>query len=335
MTQAFSAFIEGLRRAARAPALLAGLLVAGLLLALPASHLVEHQVAASLGHSQAAGRMADGVDSEWWDHFLEGASGLGESFTPAVIGFAAVLDNLSRFADRQAYPPAVAALVFFYLLAWLFLIGGVLDRLARNRPLRAAAFFAACGTYFVRFLRLGLLAGAGYAVLFGWVHGWLFGTVYRWATIDLTVERRAFAVRLLLYAVFSACVAAWTLMFDYAKVRAVVEDRRSMLGAWLAGSRFVLRHPKKTGTLWLLNAAALLIVVAVYGLVAPGAAGAGGAAWLAFAAGQVYVILRLILKMAGYGSQVALFQGMLAHAEYTAAAPAPEPEPPVVEAFSR
>ena len=40
----------------------------------------------------------------------------------------------------------------------LFLAGGVLDRLARDRALGAGAFFSACGVYFVRFLRLGVIA---------------------------------------------------------------------------------------------------------------------------------------------------------------------------------
>jgi hypothetical protein len=41
-----------------------------------------------------------------------------------------------------------------------------------------------------------------------------------------------------MYAVFIALLAAATLAFDYAKVRAVVEDRRSMTGALIARTPF-------------------------------------------------------------------------------------------------
>ena len=57
------------------------------------------------------------------------------------------------------------------LLLWLFLSGGLLDRYARRRRGGARGFFGACGVFFFRFLRLGLLAGLAYALLLGPVHG--------------------------------------------------------------------------------------------------------------------------------------------------------------------
>ena len=213
--------------------------------------------------------MATGVNSEWWQRFSESATGLDRTFTPTIIGFAAVLDNLSRFLDNGPMPLALAGLGAAYLAVWAFLIGGILDRYARMRPLRAPAFFAACGVYFFRFIRLGIVAALGYALLLWHVHGWLFRDFYGWATRDLTVERTAFLIRVPLYVVFLGLLSFWNLVMDYAKVRAVVEDRRSMLGAWLAGWRFVVGHPLKAGGLYLLNGAAFLLVVALYGLTRP------------------------------------------------------------------
>lgn len=333
MAKALAAFLDGIRRVLRAPAVWAGVAAATLLVALPAGHLVQADIQSSLGNSLVATDMATGVNAEWWDLYMETASGLARSFTPAVIGFAAVLDNLSRLLDNQRAVPAVAAIGALYVTLWLFLAGGILDRFARNRPLRAPAFFAACGTYFFRFLRLGIFAGAGYYVLFAFVHGWLFDGLYRWMILDLTTERTAFVLRVLLYAVFVGALVVWTLVFDYARARAVVEDRRSMLGAMLAGGRFVVRHPAKTGGLWLVNAAAFLAVIGAYGLVAPGAAGSGAAVWTTFAIGQAYIVSRLFLKLVIYASQVALFQSMLAHAGYVAAPVPTWPESATVEAM--
>jgi hypothetical protein len=47
--------------------------------------------------------------------------------------------------------------VVIYMLVSLFLAGGVIDRLARDHDLGAGAFFSACGVFFVRFVRLGLV----------------------------------------------------------------------------------------------------------------------------------------------------------------------------------
>lgn len=334
MTIVLAAFTSGIGRVLRAPAVLAGVFAVSLILAIPASHLVRIQIADGLGNSRVSDEMVQGVNLEWWDQYLETASGLSQSFTPNVIGFAAVLDNASRFLDNQHAVPAVAALAALYLVTWLFLVGGVIDRLARDRPVRSQAFFGTCGTFFMRFLRLAVVAGAGYWLLFGPIHGWLFGSLYASATSGLTVERTAFFVRLALYLLFGVLLVTWTLMLDYAKVRAVVEDRRSMLGAMLAGSRFALRHPKKTGLLWALNALAMLAVMLLYALVAPGVADPGGMAWTTFAIGQVYVAARLFLKLLTYASQTALFQSMLAHSAYTAAALPVWPDSPSVEAIT-
>lgn len=333
MNRALHAYADGLLRALRAPAILTGAFLVTWLLAWPASHLVRADLAGRLGHSEAAGRMADGIDLEWWNLYQEEATGLGRSFTTTIIGFAAVIDGPSRLLDAAHLPPPVAALVAGTLLVWLFLSGGILDRLARRRPVRAAAFFSVCGVFFLRFLRLGIIALAGYALLFGPLHRLLFEDLYPAAIRDLTVERTAFAIRLALYLVFGALLVAWTTLIDYAKVRAVVEDRSSMLGAFLAGSRFALRHPLKVGLLWLLNSGAVLIAAALYALVAPGVQDPAGVAILTLALGQIFVLVRLVLKLAYAAAQIALFQSMQAHAAYTAAPLPIWPESPEVEAI--
>jgi hypothetical protein len=333
MAKILSAFRDGWGRVLAAPAIIGGVFLLTLLAVVPAGLVVEQDIRAGLGSSLDAQTMATGVNSEWWDRFGETASGLDRTFSPTIIGFAAVLDNLSRFLDNGSQPLAVAGLGAAYLVAWMFLIGGILDRYARMRPLRAQAFFAACGVYFLRFIRLGVIAALGYALLFWHVHEWLFDHLYGWLIGDLTVERTAFAIRVALYVVFLALVTFWNLVMDYAKVRAVVEDRRSMLGAFLAGWRFVVGHPLKTGGLYLLNGAMFLFVVAVYGLTAPGAQGFGRTAWLAFLVGQIYLLARLAVKLAFYGSAVSLFQRSLAHAGYTAAPEVLWPESPAAEAI--
>jgi hypothetical protein len=227
----------------------------------------------------------------------------------------------------------VASVVTAWLVVWAFIAGGIFDRYARGRTTHTPAFFAACGVFFFRFLRLGAIAAFAYWLLFRFVHGWLFASLYPRLTRDLSVEREAFFIRLGLYLLFAALLALVNIVIDYAKVRAVVEDRRSMIGAIAAGARFVFRHPRATIGLYLLNTLVFAAVLLLYRLVAPGAGWRGAGVWVAFAVAQGYILARVWTKLVFAASQIALFQSRLAHAGYAAFPEHGAPEPPIVEAL--
>jgi hypothetical protein len=326
-------WFDGWRRVFSARAVIAGVFAATLLTALPLALTMRGLIEAHLGRSAMADRAADGVNYDWWQEFSSQATGLGATFTPSVIGFAATLDNLSGLLDGQRETLLVGAALATYLIVWTFLTGGILDRYARQRPVRAHGFFAACGVFFWRFLRLGVAAGLVYWFLFTSVHGWLFDDLHARMTRDLAVEREAFAWRAGLYAVFAGLLAATVVVFDYARIRTVVEDRRSAIGSLLAALAFIGRNPGRVAALYALNALTFFAVLAVWAFAAPGAGGAGAGMWLAFAGSQLYVLARLAVKLQFLASQTSLFQARLAHAVYTAA-PAPVwPDSPAAEAI--
>ncbi len=329
-----NAFRDGMRRAAGAPAVLLGVFALTFLVALPLGLVLAGMIANSLGESEAGALAASGVNYEWWQEFSAQATGVGTAFTPRTIGFGGVLDNVSGMLDNTSHPVVVIGAGAAYLLAWIFVAGGIIDRYARNRRVRTAAFFATCGVFFFRFLRLGIVALGAYAILFGWVHGWLLGGLYSWATHNLSVERSAFVLRLALYLVFGGLVASVNLLFDYAKVRAVVEDRRSMIGALMAAFRFIRRQPADTILLYGLDGALFAALLALYALVAPGAGGSGWSLWLGLLVTQIYLLLRVWVKLVFYASEVALFQASLAHAQYTAAPSPTWPDSPAAEAIA-
>jgi hypothetical protein len=324
------AFLDGVRRAARARALLVGLFTVTLLVALPLSLALRAMIAGDLGPSAAAITAAEGANHDWWQEFSARAGGLGTTFVPTIIGFGAVLQNLSALLDNEPLATTIAGATAAWLVLWSFLSGGILDRLARDRPTRAAGFFAACGLHFWRLLRLGVLAWAVYYLLFGFLHQTLLVDLYESATRDVNVERTAFLIRLGGYAVFGSLLIAVNLLVDYARIRIVVEDRRSALGALVAATRFVLRNFWSVILLYLLNAAAFLALIALYALVAPGA---GTGLVLMLVIGQGYILARHFLKLVGYASGISLFQRRLAHVGYTAAPAAAWPESPAVEAI--
>src|ERR1044071_7163813 len=211
-------WFDGLRRLRSAFPAVVGVYLLTLLMALPLALTLRDTLQDHLGLSLAANDAADAVNYDWWQEFSGQASGLGTTFTPSIIGFATTLDSFSSLLHERALITPIVAVLAVYLLGWVFV--------ARGRQIGAYHFFAASGTFFLRFLRLGIVAGIVYWFLFTYVHDWLFAKWYVSLTRDLPFERTAFYWRLLMYAIFVTLLAMTTVVFDYAKVRAVVEDRR-------------------------------------------------------------------------------------------------------------
>ena len=110
----------------------------------------------------------------------------------------------------------------------------------------------------------------------------MFDELYGHLTQNLTVERTAFFIRIGLYGLFGLMVIAVNLVFDYAKIRAVVEDRRSMLGALIAAFRFVRRRPTSTFGLYFINGGFFAGVLIGYAIVTPSPTGSDLAVWPPF-----------------------------------------------------
>jgi hypothetical protein len=99
--------------------------------------------------------------------------------------------------------------------------------------------------------------------------------------------------------------------FDYAKIATVLEGRQRMLSAAARGFRFVLARPFRTLGLYFTLAVVGLLLLAAYRVVAPGARDAtlpGVAAALLL--GQIAVLLRLVLRLTFYASQMALYESV-------------------------
>jgi hypothetical protein len=198
-------------------------------------------------------------------------------YAPVLLACVAAVSLLSPL-----YPnTASRRFLFEYVLVGSFLCGGIIDRYARDRATRAHGFFGACGRHFGAMLRLAAIEVLLYL-----------------AADNLPDWRAALAV-----------VVVVSFLCLFARVRIVVEDRRSAIGALLAAARFIRRNP------------AAAIVYAVWtGLMAAVALAARGAAPL--------------LALPLVASATALFQSRLAHAGYTAAPPVEWPESPAAEAIA-
>ena len=279
------AFVEGLRRVWRAPWVAVGI----------ASYLVAGTMLFRLVPIPTRLAVREGFIGSEWLNLL----GLPTGWSPA---FLSLIGNgiLFRGAGSGSFDWTMVQLAAFQTAAALFLDGGVFDRLARDRRVGASGFFAACGGYAGRLIRLGIVAIPVYWLLFA-----------------MAPPRVAIAVSLLLNPIFA-----------YAKIRAVVEDRRSALGSIAAAFRFVRRHPLDVFGLHVLNALLFVAVtelqrLPVAGLTAP----PPPLFWI------LSMLAMALVSLLFAASQIALFQSRLAHAGYTAAPMPKWPDSPAAEAM--
>jgi hypothetical protein len=223
---------------------------------------------------------------------LDRAGELGNGIRQMTREPLAFIDYESRWmvSITASYP---------FLGLWVLVSGGLVDRFARDRPVGAYGIGAVSGEFFFRFVRLGLLlAGIG-AVAFHFLERWPLA--------------------------LAGVLAAVHLVFDYAQVRAVVEDRRSMLGALRAAWGFVRRHWTSAIGLYVIDWAMMGALAGAYVLLGP----EGGRRFgpdtpisvtivILIAINQLYVVARLWIRLVFWASATSLFQSRLAHAGYVA-----------------
>ena len=182
---------------------------------------------------------------------------------------------------------AILGIAWIALVMWIFVSGGIIDRYARDRATNASGFFSASGVFFFRFVRLTLIQVAVYALVL--------------ATISQPIAA-------------SAILALCSVIVDYAKVRAVVEDRRSAAGAIGAAIGFLRRNSIAAATLLAFDYALYFVLTFALERLA-----------------LVAIAATLWVRLVCWASETALFQMKLAHAGYVARPEPVWPESPEAE----
>jgi hypothetical protein len=180
-----------------------------LIVAFTSAMPLTHRIGTVTNHSLAAQRLVDGFD---WGTYSELLS------TPDV-----------NFGS--AFPESTAAILVF-LVFMLFMTGGILASYHNDYKLSTRDFFASCGAFFWRCVRLFLfLAVISGAIMYGG-HALLHwgGKLIN----DAAGEKTGYWVALFAILLTTFVMMSVRLWFDMAQVRAVVEDERAM--------RHTLRH---------------------------------------------------------------------------------------------
>ena len=195
--------------------------------------------------------------------------------------------------------PAQASTLALLFLIWVFLSGGIIDRLARDSRSSAPRFFAACGSCFAPLVRLALLALLIYSGVLKLIEPWL----------SSLSDGLGEPVRLSLFGVLAILLFAIALIFDYARLRLVIEDRRSAIGAVLASLRMLRAFGGS-----MVGLQALFWLMLVIWITLRAFPSTTSPVWLAYA----FAFGELLLKMALIGTQASIYQRHLASAGWVA-----------------
>jgi hypothetical protein len=272
-------------------------LVFALVVVLPAGAILYSE----LGHSLYAERMLENFDLQWLAEMLNQTGGL----------------------PLSVFPPLIALVAAGYVLLSTFLAGGALTVFASEEgSYRPGLFYEGCGRNFWRLFRLLLVSAVFYGVVLAVIVAlkglgrslWGQGmeerplVIFGWFRTGMTV--------LLLLVV--------NMIFDYAKIRLVVEDSRKSWRAALGSVKLVFRNLGGTtatyGLVALIAVALALAYAAVCGFI-PRNLALGMALLLVLQ--QAFVLGRIGVRLLFFGSQLEIYRGVTA-----APALAEEPPPP-------
>lgn len=199
-----------------------------------------------------------------------------------------------------------------YVVFNTFLAGGIVATLTAQHRVSFRRFVTGAGSFFGRYVRLFVLQTLA---LIGVFLAYKFGIVRVTDKLEgiATTDRAAFLWWVAGIAVAVLLGSFVLMVFDYAKVRAVVDRRRGMIRAAAGAFTFAVRRLRRTVTLFWINVFLLAAIFGLYLAVEDRFSNATTASmWGLFAVQQLFVVCRIWMKLSFFASQLVLYQS---HAE--------------------
>jgi hypothetical protein len=195
-----------------------------------------------------------------------------------------------------------------YLLATIFVNGGILGIFTKKAErFSAKRFFENSGHYFGKFLRLFLISLVFMIISFFIFSGLL--SLVKVIAGDSEILKGILNIIVFVKLIFLLFFV--NMVFDYAKIRTVIEERKDMVRTGLRSWRFVFKHLGKTLGIYYLIVFEGLLVFLLFLFVGKWIHGGTGAGiLLLFAWQQIYAILRMWIRLQFYASQTLLYQSV-------------------------
>lgn len=304
-------FFKGFKNAGKLTRMIILLLVINLAFSLILAIPMYHSLKDSFGKSLAGERMAEGFDYLWWEEYRDEAQGLEQTFTPSIIGKGAILNNLEGLVQLRVFdlPPVILIFGLLYIILHTFLAGGILSLFRKgDAEFSLRDFFQGAGSFFFRFFLL---------TLFSWIFFLIIGQIVKGSFDSILSGMRdtAFSEVAPFYwgLVFSAVVFFLFLfiqmVFDYGRIKLVVEDSTNVLTSAVGAFGFVFRHLGSTFGLYYLLFLVQIVFTLIYILiqgVIPESSFLGVV--LAFMFQQIFIFGLIWIRCWLYSSQMELYR---------------------------
>ncbi len=218
---------------------LANLLVASLLL-FPFMQVFED----SLGPGLYREKLVGDLDYDWYGLVQDRVTGFASTFTPWVLGAGPFARNLELLLDGELteLPWAIVSLGALYILLNSFLLAAAVGSFALEpQGTSIRQFFRNGGMFFGRFFRLAVLA----VLAFWFVASWMvepLGDLGEYLTNQALTDRGAFFWNLARYLIVLGIFLFLNMLFDYAKIKTAIENRTSVLLAFISAVRFCVTY---------------------------------------------------------------------------------------------
>jgi len=298
----FRAFFAGLGSVIRAPFTVAAVVALTVLTAVPFGLVMGSRLQAALNVQPPIVLGSEEIDADWWLEFRRHAKGIDATFTPAIIGFAAPLSNLSAVLDGTAPPLVMLVPMGIAMLTWAFIWGWAIERFRTGGSRSASQLWRAGVRFMPRFVAISVAAILAQVVLYLTLHAALFGPLFSSLTATMTSERDAFIVRVVLYLIFGAMVGSVSVIADYSRVASVVGAN-----GWRDAVVFLRRRSQAVAALFLIILTVMGSLFLAYGI-GDAYGGSRVAGWRGVAIGQIFVTLRLVMRLVTVASEVRLFE---------------------------
>jgi len=278
-----------------------------LLLAIPMYNSLKN----SLGSSEAGERMAEGFDYLWWEEFIDNAKGLETTFNPSIIGKGAVLNNLDGLIKMRflTFPPVIIFFGFFYIVLHTFLAGGILSIFNQDTPkFTMKEFTKGAGHYFFRFFVLMLISWL-FFLAFAYLLDSEFTLIIDNISENSLTEVTPFYFALVFNTIILFLLFFIQMVFDYARIKIVLEGSRNVLKSAAEAFGFVFKHPFSTLGLYYLIFLISIAVTVIYILLKGFIPQSNFLmVFTAFLLQQMFIFSVIWLRCCLYSSQMELFR---------------------------
>ena len=228
------------------------------------------------------------------------------TFIKTLGGF--LYDLFVRWELNAGPMSLLFVLSLLYVCVNTFLAGGFVGIYSKDYRSSFPEFLMDGARHFGKFFRLALIALLVYFIFFAVVLDWINNNIYQWTQNDAS-EMVPYLYYMIRNVVVLLVLSLLFMVFDYARIRMVVDDRSSALTSTAAGARFAMPRLVNTYGLYLLLTAIGIVFIALYAILdklIP-----QHSYWplvFLFIVQQLYMLARFWLKATFYASQVAMYR---------------------------